>query len=97
MLRTGEVARVVAFAPNTAIQSQWESQGRAFGLEVGTDRVLDEAMSALTYQSLAVFDADAEATDAERGRRNPLGRLHENGRALVEELRRAGRILLILD
>ncbi|MFC4785253.1 DEAD/DEAH box helicase [Nocardioides sp. MAHUQ-72] len=96
MLAGGSVSRVVAFAPNTAIQGQWAAQGSALGLEVGTDRVLDEPVTALTYQSLAVFDADAEVDD-DGLEGTLLARLHPGGRALVEELSACGPVLLVLD
>ena len=92
MLREGTVTRVVALAPNTAIQGQWEAHGRAFALSTGTDRVLGEQLTALTYQALAVFEpGTGEEPTAQ------IARLHDNGRALVEQLRGAGRVLLILD
>ncbi len=94
--RVPGVARAVVFAPNTAIQSQWAQQGSDFGLDAGTDRSLSHALTALTYQSLAVFDADAEVDD-EGEETSLIARLHDNGRALVAELRAAGPILLILD
>jgi len=96
MLADGRVSRVVAFGPNTAIQGQWAAQGSALGLEVGTDRVLDEPVSALTYQSLAVFDADAEVDD-DGLEESLLARLHPGGRALVEQLSTCGPVLLVLD
>ncbi len=94
--RVPGVARAVVFGPNTAIQSQWTQQARDFGLDVGTDRSLSQALTTLTYQSLAVFDADAEVDD-EGEVTSLIARLHDNGRALVAELRAAGPILLILD
>ncbi len=90
------VGRAVVFGPNSAIQSQWAHQARDFGLDAGTDRALAHELTALTYQSLAVFDADAEVDD-EGEETSLMARLHDNGRALIATLRDAGPILLILD
>ena len=92
----GEVARVVVLGPNTAIQSQWLAQAEAAGLEAGTDRGLGQQVTVLTYQSLAVFDPDAEVDD-DGAEESLLARLHDNGRALVEAMRREGHLLLVLD
>ncbi|QIX27257.1 DEAD/DEAH box helicase family protein [Nocardioides sp. JQ2195] len=94
--RAPGTGRAVVFGPNTAIQSQWERQAHDFGLEAGTGRDLGHELSALTYQSLAVFDADQEVDD-EGEEASLLARLHDNGRALVGRLREAGPILLVLD
>ena len=51
-------------------------------------------MTSLTYQSLAVFDAES---DAEEPATSELERLHENGRALIAALQEAGPITLVLD
>lgn len=92
----GAVGRAVVLVPNTAIQGQWLAQARAHGLGAAAERDLDAEVSVLTYQSLAVFDADAEVDDD--GDETPLlSRLHDNGRALVEAMRAAGPILLVLD
>ncbi|MFC6286374.1 DEAD/DEAH box helicase family protein [Nocardioides sp. GCM10027113] len=56
-------ARAVVLAPNTAIQAQWVAQALAHGLDAGTERDLSAAVTCLTYQSLAVFDPDAEVAD----------------------------------
>ncbi len=92
--------RTVVFTPNTAIQSQWISQWREFerpeGCTAGTQRSLEHDVTVLTYQSLAVFDPDAE-TDEEGNELSLLGRLHGNGSALVEALRAAGPITVVLD
>lgn len=90
------IARTVVFGPNTAIQSQWERQARSLGLDAGTDRSLRQGFTALTYQSLAVFDADDEVDD-EGAETSLLARLHDNGRELVRTLREAGPILIVLD
>lgn len=98
--------RTVVFAPNTAIQGQWITQARALGHSAGTDRDLGNDVTVLTYQTLAVFDPDVE-TDEEGHDRQPgrsrragkqlLGRLHDNGRNLVERMRRADPLTLVLD
>lgn len=92
--------RTVVFVPNTAIQNQWVAQWREFerpeGCTAGTQRSLEHDVTVLTYQSLAVFDPDAE-TDEEGNELSLLGRLHGNGSALVEALREAGPITVILD
>ena len=101
------VTCAVVFGPNTAIQSQWERQARSLGIEAGTDRELTQRCTALTYQSLAVFDTDRDIerdpdqdTEDEPSDAAPvslLAQLHDNGRELVARLREAGPILLILD
>ena len=62
-IAAGAVGRAVVLGPNTAIQGQWAAQAAALGLEVGTDRSLSTTLTALTYQALAVFDADDEVDD----------------------------------
>jgi len=102
--------KTVIFGPNTAIQAQWLSQWSEFApatLAIGHDRELREPITALTYQSLAVFDPDAEVDEeghdtVAQGNRPPrraslIDRLHENGKALVEALHDAGPITLVLD
>ena len=86
LLAAGEVARAVVLGPNAAIVGQWEAQAAELGVPV----------TAWTYQSVAVFDPDAEV-DEDGDERSPVARLHENGRARVEELRAAGPLLLVLD
>ncbi|MGH3325237.1 MAG: DEAD/DEAH box helicase, partial [Streptomyces sp.] len=86
----------VVFAPNTAIQNQWVAHWRRFGGTAGVSRDLAAAVNVLTYQSLAVFDADAE-TDEEGHERGLLRRLHDNGRELIAALRVAGPLTLVLD
>ena len=88
--------KAVVLGPNTAIQTQWESEARALGVATGVDRELGARLTSLTYQSLAVFDPDAEVDD-EGEETALLARLHPNGKALVETLRTAGPILLVLD
>ncbi|MER7559723.1 DEAD/DEAH box helicase family protein [Nocardioides sp. NPDC126508] len=87
-------AKVVVLSPNTAIQGQWLRQASSLGLEASTSREIDAPLTSLTYQSVAVFgDPDDEAETGE----SHLARLHDNGRALVEALRGAGPLLLVLD
>ncbi|MFD0855379.1 DEAD/DEAH box helicase, partial [Actinomadura adrarensis] len=92
--------RTVVLVPNTAIQNQWVDHWRRCGGEAGTDRELTHPVTVLTYQSLAVFDPDAE-TDEEghtKQRKGGLVRLlHDNGRALVAALHDAGPLTLVLD
>ncbi|MFC7622055.1 DEAD/DEAH box helicase family protein [Microlunatus sp. GCM10028923] len=90
---------IIAFGPNTAIQGQWLREWGRFTPAIvagSTDRDLSSPVTALTYQSLAVFDPDAEVDEDGRGRRL-LDRLHPNGLALIEALRDVGPITLILD
>src|SRR3990170_3357518 len=54
----GAVGKAVVLGPNTAIQGQWLAQATALGLDVGSDRELTHAVTALTYQAVAVFDPD---------------------------------------
>lgn len=94
--------RTVVFGPNTAIQQQWLASAAAYRpepLRAGRDRVLDEPLTVLTYQSLATFDPEAEVDEegAEKGTGKLVDRLHSNGRALVANLRSAGPLTLILD
>ncbi|WP_017595997.1 DEAD/DEAH box helicase family protein [Nocardiopsis potens] len=93
--------RTVVFAPNTAIQGQWTAHWRAFerpdGCTAGTRRDLRDPVTVLTYQSLAVFDPDAETDEDGRPRASPRERLHGNGAALVAALHRAGPITVLLD
>src|SRR5215207_2723882 len=97
----------VVFGPNTAIQAQWVRQWEAFSpatVHVGVDRSLDSPITALTYQSLATFDADEEVDEEGHGSVEPssdcgalLDRLHPNGRALFDELRTMERLTVVLD
>ena len=83
--------QVIAFAPNVAIVSQWRAAWESFTCQEATsDRSLPTRFTALTYQSLAVFDGESEAASAR-------ARLHPNGRRLVERLLGAGPVTLILD
>jgi superfamily II DNA or RNA helicase len=91
--------RVVVLVPNTAIQEQWVAHWRRFTpatTTAGSDRALGADVTVLTYQSLAVFDPDAE-TDEEGHARSPLRRLHANGRELITRLADAGPLTLVLD
>lgn len=82
---------VVAFSPNVAIVAQWRAAWASFTGEVATsERSLPTRFTALTYQSLAVFDGESDGGSAQ-------ARLHPNGRTLVEHLHGAGPITLILD
>ncbi|WP_460870277.1 DEAD/DEAH box helicase family protein [Nocardioides pakistanensis] len=102
-LADGDADRAVVLAPNTAIQAQWVAAATTHGLDAGTDRDLAAQVTCLTYQALAVFDADAEVDDdpeqtppAESEGRL-LDRLHPNGRALVDKMRAQDSLLLVLD
>lgn len=93
--------RTVVLVPNTAIQGQWVRHWQNFdrpeGCDAGSDRALEDAVNVLTYQSLAVFDPDAE-TDEEGHSSTPVrDRLHPNGQALVNALRDAEPLTLLLD
>lgn len=96
LLADGRVRRVVALGPNTAIQGQWLAGARRLGMRVTDDRLLPDDVTVLTYQSLAVFDADDEVDD-DAVEQSLLSRLHDNGRALVQALAAAGPLLLVLD
>ncbi|MFB4315462.1 DEAD/DEAH box helicase family protein [Actinomadura sp. 21ATH] len=92
--------RTVVLVPNTAIQNQWVAHWARCGGEAGTDRGLSGPVTVLTYQSLAVFDPDAETDEEGRQKRRRGGLvrlLHDNGRALVEALHEAGPLTLVLD
>ncbi|MFC7744793.1 DEAD/DEAH box helicase family protein [Nocardiopsis composta] len=93
--------RTVVFAPNTAIQGQWVAHWRSYerpeGCTAGTRRDLRDPVTVLTYQSLAVFDPDAETDEDGRPRASPRERLHGNGAALVAALHAAGPITVLLD
>lgn len=95
LIGRGAVDRVVVFGPNTAIQGQWVAACEEAGLEVGRSSELATQVTALTYQALAVFDADAE--DELEGDGSLVSRLHDNGLALIERMAAAGPLLLILD
>src|SRR5258708_30214709 len=88
--------KTVVFVPNTAIQSQWAAHWKGYGGEAGITRDLGNDVNVLTYQSLAVFDADAE-TDEEGRERSLIRLLHDNGRELIGALRAAGPLTLVLD
>lgn len=82
---------VVAFGPNAAIAMQWGREWeRLTGEPASSDRSLDARFTALTYQSLAVFDGEADGGP-------PRSRLHPNGEALIRRLHDAGPITVILD
>ena len=87
----------VVLGPNTAIQTQWLRGWDAYGDEkAGSDREITAAFTALTYQSLATFDADREDEDDDR-KGSLVDDLHDNGRALVERLVEIGDLTLVLD
>ena len=74
--------RTVVFSPNTAIQGQWVRTWDAYdGPRGGTQRDLRTWFTALTYQSLAVFQDDEEAERSE-DTGGQVERLHPNGLAL---------------
>ncbi|WP_338315472.1 DEAD/DEAH box helicase family protein [Streptomyces bohaiensis] len=90
---------VVVLGPNTAIQGQWVREWSAFRPEpppAGTSRDLASTVTVLTYQALASFDPDAEVAEDGAGTAH-LHRLRPGGRELVEAMRRAGEITLLLD
>ncbi len=100
--------RAVVLSPNTAIQSQWVAAARDHGLVAGLDRDLTFPVTCLTYQSVAVFDADAEVDDDPGATPEPdgtlgtglgvlLDRLHANGRELVGRLAEVEGLVLVLD
>lgn len=86
--------RAVVLAPNTAIQSQWIAEAEALGLRASDDKDLGSPVTCLTYQSLAVFDSEAEDAGPGAG---IVDRLHPNGVALFERIRSLPRLLLVLD
>ncbi|WP_209311101.1 DEAD/DEAH box helicase family protein, partial [Streptomyces spiramenti] len=90
---------VVVLGPNTAIQGQWVREWASFRPEpeaAGTSRDLVAAVTVLTYQALATFDPDAEVAEDGAGTGH-LHRLRPGGRELVEAMRGAGEITLLLD
>lgn len=93
--------RTVVLSPNTAIQGQWLRTWEAYdGPPASTKRDLRLGFTSLTYQSLAVFDEGRREAGGGEPDPEPLShveRLHENGRALVETMREAGPLLLVLD
>lgn len=96
--------RAVVFGPNTAIQAQWLREWAAFRPApepAGTDRSLTSPLTALTYQSLATFDPEAEIAEeggpGDGSARPHLRRLRSQGRELVGRLRAAGDLTLLLD
>lgn len=89
--------RTVVSTPNIAVQGQWithwEAHDRPDGGTPGTDRALEHDVNVLTYQSLAVFDPEAETS----GSGSVRDRLHANGQALVAALHDAGPLTVVLD
>ncbi|CAN5508242.1 hypothetical protein BH10ACT10_BH10ACT10_16910 [soil metagenome] len=87
----------VVLGPNTAIQAQWLRGWEQLTGEPGSaTRDLDAAFTALTYQSLATFEADDEV-DEDGAEQSLTDRLHPHGRALVERLKSVGDLTLVLD
>ena len=85
--------RAVVLSPSSAIQGQWlrgweqlvDPDG-AGTVEVGTGRDLRSPVTALTYQSLAVFGGTGDDAEDDDGQglgevSGELGRLHPAGRA----------------
>ncbi|MFL1427636.1 MULTISPECIES: DEAD/DEAH box helicase family protein [unclassified Nocardiopsis] len=94
--------RTVVLVPNTAIQGQWirtwdSLRPAGDDRTAGTGRDLSHHVTVLTYQSLAVFDPDAETDEEGGGRTSVRDRLHPNGRALVDALHDAGPLTVLLD
>ncbi|GAA1792920.1 DEAD/DEAH box helicase family protein [Nocardioides hankookensis] len=102
-LRDGTVTKAVVLSPNTAIQGQWVGAAAELGLTASDDRGLTAELTSLTYQAVAIFDADDEVADDpdddpdDDASASQLARLHPNGRALVERLRATPGLLLVLD
>jgi superfamily II DNA or RNA helicase len=91
--------KAVVLVPNTAIQNQWIDHWARFTpatVVADSDRSLTADVTVLTYQSLAVFDPDAEV-DTDGHARSPMGRLHDNGHELIARLATAGPLTLVLD
>lgn len=91
--------RALVLSPNTAIQGQWVRGWEEFEtpgppVPIDTDRDLGSPVTSLTYQSLAVFDPERDDDDDDG---TELDRLHPNGRELVDRLRAAGPVTLVLD
>jgi superfamily II DNA or RNA helicase len=97
--------RTLVLAPNTAVQGQWAATWDRFFAPVqpcGTDRSLDAAVTALTYQSIAVIDRATSASQRRGvlrdGDRDALLKLlHPNGRAVIDRARASGPWTLVLD
>lgn len=102
--------RTLVLSPNTAVAAQWVHTWESYdGPPAGNRRDLRSAVTSLTYQALAVFDPEApDERDSSEADGEPLAddapatpghldRLHPNGRELVETMREAGPLLLVLD
>lgn len=100
------VERVVALGPNTAIQGQWAKEWNRLGggrPPAGGTRDLSQTFTALTYQSLAVFEADRDTVDRDEDARN-AGQDHggrsndavasESDISLLDSLAPGGRTLV---
>lgn len=109
LIASGQITRAVALAPNNAILGQWLRGGIEVGLISSDGRDLAAELTAMTYQQIALFAPEAdvdyegideagESFDTAAGPGGSLmSRLHPNGRSVVESLKAAGPILLILD
>ncbi|PVG82177.1 DEAD/DEAH box helicase [Nocardioides gansuensis] len=93
----GKARRGVVLSPNTAIQGQWVAAAQSRRLTAGTGRALDHELTSLTYQSVATFDPDDEDDVDREGEGSLITRLHPNGEALVQSLKDAGELILVLD
>lgn len=100
--------RTLVLGPNTAIQEQWCREWAAFRpapVPAATDRSLTAPFTVLTYQALAAFEPGAESAQEDgaappapgKPARRHLDRLRPQGRELVERLRAAGELTLVLD
>lgn len=101
--------RTMVLVPNTAVQAQWAATwDKHFpstdpsAPRCGTERDLASSMNVLTYQSLAVIDAETDATVRRavlrsRDQQATLELLHPNGRALIERAAGLGPWTLVLD
>jgi superfamily II DNA or RNA helicase len=93
--------RTLVLCPNTAIQAQWISQWHsAFGpppqARATARRDLPTALTVLTYQAVATFDALPANPPAPPGRGALVDSLHANGRQLLAALK-SGSWTLVLD
>ena len=101
--------RTLVLAPNTAVQQQWAATwDKSFpsadpsAPKCGTERDLAPTTNVLTYQSLAVIDAETDAAVRRevlrsRDQQALLKLLHPNGRELIERAKGLGPWTLVLD
>ncbi|OSC40078.1 DEAD/DEAH box helicase family protein [Mycobacterium decipiens] len=99
----------LVLVPNTAVQTQWAATWDSSfaspdpsASRCGTERDLTSAMNVLTYQSLAVIDAETDSTVRRavlrsRDQEALLALLHPNGRALIDRAATQGPWTLVLD